>query len=286
MQWEWPWRIQIEMRWFSTTQPNPNPQNTKMFTEYLGHLLLNFNDVICIKCLGLWLVPSLKTKRKFLMCTHYPTFFYKKNTISQIFVKTKCKRSKGSIQIVGYYAWSWPYLFERRKKILMLLYSMAQEDSQKCPISFACNLSIEAAVASQRGRTKTSKTGSGCPPCRCRAPSSTCSSSWPGSTCSLLGEVHIHSHDRLAPAVLQIHRIWSSQIHPLFENTIFAAAKALSSDARTEEQKVDDLWFVSTRVKLFKYILEGRLQKLNTCLSVEPGPIRLVCKTTTEFKRT
>ena len=66
----------------------------------------------------------------------------------------------------------------------------------------------------------------------------------------------------------------------------FAAAKALSSDARTEEQKVDDLRFVSTRVKLFKYILEGRLQKLNTCLSVEPGPIRLVCKTTTEFKRT
>ena len=168
----------------------------------------------------------------------------------------------------------------------MLLYSMAQEDSQKCPISFACDLSIEAAVASQRGRTKTSRTGSGCPPCRCCAPSSTCSSSSPGRTCSLLGEVHIHSHDRLAPAVLQIHRIWSSQIHPLSENTIFAAAKALSSDARTEEQKVDDLWFVATRVKLFKYILEGRLQKLNTCLSVEPGPIRLVCKTTTEFKRT
>ena len=87
----------------------------------------------------------------------------------------------------------------------MLLYSMAQEHSQKCPISFACDLSIEAAVASQRGRTKTSKTGSGCPPCRCCAPSNTCSSCWPpGRTCSLLAEVHIHSHDRLAPAVLQM----------------------------------------------------------------------------------
>ena len=38
-----------------------------------------------------------------------------------------------------------------------------------------------------------------------------------------------------------VHRIWSSQIQPISENTIFAAAKALSSDARTEEQKVDDL---------------------------------------------
>ena len=145
-----------------------------------------------------------RPKGNFLCVPTTHLFFYKKNTISQIFVKTKCKRSKGSIQIVGYYAWSWPYLFERRKKILMLLYSMAQEHSQKCPISFACNLSIEAAVASQRGRTKTSKTGSGCPPCRCRALSSTCSSSSLGRTCSLLGEVHIHSHDRSAPAILQI----------------------------------------------------------------------------------
>ena len=37
-----------------------------------------------------------------------------------------------------------------------------------------------------------------------------------------------------------VHRIWS-KIHTLSENTIFAAAKALSSDVRTEEQKVDDL---------------------------------------------
>ena len=202
------------------------------------------------------------------MCTHYPPFFYKKNTISQIFVKTKCKRSKGSIQIVGYYAWSWPYLFERRKKILMLLYSMAQEHSQKCPISFACNLSIEAAVASQRGRTKTSRTGSGCPPCRCCAPSSTCSSSSPGRTCSLLGEGHIHSHDRSAPAVLQMHRIWSSQIHPLSQNTFFCCCKSSvkrCKNRRTKSWRPLICFHTSETVQIYPRGAASETEYLSVC---------------------
>ena len=170
--------------------PTPPPSQTQMFTEYLGQLLTS--NVLSVWNCG-FCVPwgpqgNLPTTHLFsTRRTPFLKFLWKAQGVNP-----------GSCML------SWPYLFERTKLILMFLYSIAQEDSQKCPISFACDFSIEAAVASQRGRTKTSRTGSGCPPCRCRAPSSTCSSSWPGWTCSLLAEDHIHFHDRSAPAVLQM----------------------------------------------------------------------------------
>ena len=83
----------------------------------------------------------------------------------------------------------------------VILYFMAQGDPHLKMLNRAkCRTLVDIflyimAGEDQQDHTKTSQTGSECPPCTWCAPSSTCWSSWPlGRTCNPLDEVRIRFH--------------------------------------------------------------------------------------------
>ena len=116
-------------------------------------------------------------------------------------------------------------------------------------------LHLMGAGEAQRGRTKTSRTGSGCPPCTCHAPSSTCClSCLQGRTCNPLDEVRIRSRGRSPPEI----------------GTFFGFNLKLGL-CREKGENVDNLRFICTGVKVLKDLFQRWLQELYTCLPVEPA---------------